>query len=231
MHQKDLIKKINYCDTIDLVIIMKKGFKIFLIYLFSPILLVLFFPTFVTKNEILAQIIYYLILTIIFFLYSKKDLKNNLKDFKNNFKKYLPIILKYTLSCFTIMLILNFFIQKYFITNLPQNELNNRNVLSKNLILSLPYLILLAPLLEEYVFRYSFKEIKNYYIYVITTSLLFAILHLLAITNIKEIIYIFPYFFIGFGLSNIFYKTKNYFASLVGHIIHNVLCVIIILVL
>ena len=89
---------------------------------------------------------------------------------------------------------------------------------------------MVAPLIEEYVFRYSFKEIKNYYLFVIFTSSLFASLHLLSISQLIELMYFIPYFILSFGFSNVFFKTKNYFASAFAHIIHNLLCVIIILV-
>lgn len=208
---------------------MKQGFKNLFIYIIITSLLVFLFPSFTYNHVILSNICYSIILIIYFFICSRKELLKDLKEIKNNFKKFLPIILKYSLSCFIIMILLNYIIQLS-IKTLPTNELNNRTLLENNLFLSLLYLLLIAPCLEEYIFRFSFKNIKNSKVYIILTSLLFASLHILSSTNFPEYIYIIPYFVIGFGFSNIYNKTKNYYASLLGHIIHNILCVIIIMV-
>lgn len=208
---------------------MKKGFKAFLIYLFVPLLFSMIFYNFTNKNILLSNVLFYLVLLLFFLFCSWKDLVENFKDFKLNYKKYLKIIFKYTLICFVLMMLSNFLIQ-LMVSNLPSNELNNRKFIEENIFLSLSYLLIIAPMLEEYVFRYSFREIKNKYIFIIITSLLFSILHLLSITTLSELLYVIPYFIIGFGFSNCYIKTKNYFSSLIGHIIHNLLCVIIILV-
>ena len=207
---------------------MKNGLKSFAYYLIIPSFLTFFFNSLVKKNLILSNILFYLILLLFFFFCSRKEIWENFKDFKTNYKKYIPIILKWVLLCFILMVGANYIIG-LFIENLPNNEINNRDLIQNSPLLSLIYLLFIAPLIEEFVFRFSFKEIKNYYGYTIFTSFLFATLHILSFTSLGELFYFIPYFILSFGFSNIYFRTKNYFASTLGHIIHNILCVIIIL--
>lgn len=208
---------------------MKEGFKYFAYYLIIPAFLSVIFNEFVKKNLILANILFYLILLLFFFFIKRDDIKEHFKDFKNNYKKYIFYILKWTIIGFLLMLISNYIIGS-FIKGIPTNEAANRELIKNNTSLSLIYLLVIAPLIEEFVFRYSFRNIKNCYVYIFITGLLFASLHLLSITNISHLWYLFSYFFIGFGFANIYFKCQNYFSSVIAHIIHNILCVIIILV-
>ena len=213
---------------INMVKIMKYGLKNFVIYLLLPNFIIMLLSNFIT-NIIIKSILGYLVLLIYFIILSKDDLIKQYKDFKNNKIKYLKIILKYTFICFILMMFSNYIINK-FINVLPTNELNNRELIKNNILLAFIYIVIIAPLLEEYVFRYSFRKINNYYLYMFMTLSLFTFIHLMSINSISEIYYLIPYSIIGFGFSSIYFKTQNYFASLFSHIIHNLLCVIIIMI-
>ena len=206
---------------------MKNGFKAFLIYLLVPTILLMVLKSYYKTHIIGYNLIVYVTLLLIFLLMNYKDMIPLFKDFKKNYKKYLPIIIKNTLICFLLMMVSNYIIQ-LFIPTLPSNEINNRALFKSNFIISFISLVLLAPMVEEFVFRYSFKSIKKYWIYMVTTCTLFALLHVFTVNKMYELLYIITYFIIGFGFSNIFFKTKNYYASLISHILHNLLCVIII---
>jgi len=208
---------------------MKNGFKFFAYYLIIPAFLAMIFNVFVNKHLLLANILFYLVLLIIFSIIERKEIKKQFNDFKKKVKKDIFIIIKWILIEFILMVVSNYIIG-LFVSNIPANELNNREFLMNNPILTLIYLLLIAPSVEEFVFRFSFRSIKNYYLYTILTSLLFASLHLISIDNLMHLWYIIPYFVMGFGFANIYYKCQNYFDSTIGHIIHNILCVIIILV-
>lgn len=208
---------------------MKNGFKFFAYYLIIPAFLSILFNNFVNKHLLLANILFYLILLLILYIIERKELKKHLFNFKKNYKKYIVIILKWVFIGFLLMMASNYIIG-LFVDSIPNNELTNRMLVKRSPILSLIYLLIIAPIIEELVFRFGFREIKNYYLYTIITSLLFASLHIFSISHITHLFYIIPYFFIGYALANIYYKCQNYFTSTIGHIIHNLLCVIIILV-
>lgn len=213
---------------INMVKIMKDGLKNFVIYLLVPNFIIMLLFSFI-NNIIIKSILGYLVLLIYFIIVSKDDLIKQYSDFKSNKFKYLKIILKYTFICFILMMFSNYIINK-FINVLPTNELNNRELIKNNILLAFIYIVFIAPLLEEYVFRYSFKKINNYYLYMFMTLSLFTLIHLMSINSISEIYYLIPYSIIGFGFSSVYFKTQNYFASLFSHIIHNLLCVIIIMI-
>ena len=208
---------------------MKKGLKAFSFYLIIPAFLAMIFNKFVDNHLVFANILFYLLVLLFFLFCSRKDIKRDFNDIKKNFKKYILVILKWTLIEFGLMIVSNYLIL-LFIDSLPNNELSNREFLMSSPILAISYLLLIAPMIEEYVFRYSFKNIKNYYLFTFITSLLFASLHLLSINNITHIWFLIPYFAMSVGFGTIYYKCQNYFTSTIAHIIHNALCVIIILV-
>ena len=89
---------------------------------------------------------------------------------------------------------------------------------------------LLAPIMEEILFRLNFKGLfkdKNTFIY--STGLLFAAMHLLSSSSIAELIYIIPYACLGIAFSKIYADTDNIFPSIFMHILHNSLTLFIIL--
>ena len=208
---------------------MKQGLKIFFTYLFMPIMLLIVFNGFYNNYKVLAEIIFYLLTLILFFILSRKEIWNDLKSFKNNFKKYLPTIFIWLCIGFGLMIVSNYIIGM-FVDGLPSNEVNNRELLISNPLIMITYLLIIAPMLEEYVFRFGFKNIKNYYFFTFFTSLLFASLHILSIEKLIHLCFLIPYFCLSFGFSNIYYKTKNYWAAVIAHMIHNLLTIIIILV-
>jgi len=208
---------------------MKQGFKSLAFYLVIPSFLSILFYKFTDDFFVFSQTIFYLILLLFFLLISRKNIREDFIDFKKNYKKYFKIIIIWILIEFILMVASNYIISLSLET-LPNNELNNREFLMNFPILAISYLILIAPMIEEYVFRLSFKNIKNYYFYTILTSLLFTFLHLVSITDISQLWFSIPYFCMSFGFSTIYYKCQNYFASTIGHMIHNTLCVIIILI-
>ena len=174
---------------------MKEGFKSFAYYLIIPAFLSVIFNNKVIKYPLLTNILFYLILLLFFIFISRKEIIKHFNDFKNNLKKYLLFILKWVIIGLGLMIISNYIIQ-IFIDVLPTNEISNRELIKNSPIISLIYLLIIAPFLEEYVFRFSFKNIKNYYIYILITCILFSSLHILSIQSLAEIWYFIPYFII-----------------------------------
>ena len=91
-------------------------------------------------------------------------------------------------------------------------------------------MIITGPLIEEIVFRLSFKEnIKNKYLYYFLTVSIFAGIHVLnGISSPLDLLYIFPYGSMAISLSYILDKTDNIFASSVVHACHNALSIILV---
>ena len=81
--------------------------------------------------------------------------------------------------------------------------------------------------MEEILFRYTFTIIKNKYIYLIVTTLFFAILHMQKIP--EDLIYLIPYSLMSFTFTYPFYKTNNIINSIITHSAYNLISLILIL--
>lgn len=171
------------------------------------------------------------ILCIIFALINLKRLKHDFKDFQKNYKKYLKKGLKYWVTGLIFMVISNLIITLGITQNIAGNEEANRIILKKYPLYGIIATTILAPFLEELVFRANFKDaFKKRWIYVLTTSLIFAGVHL--ITNFKapiDLLYIFPYLSMALALSFAYYDTNNIFTTITIHTIHNTIAVILLM--
>ncbi len=170
---------------------------------------------------------YSVIITILVFL-NKIDLKKEIKDFKLNYKKYFKILISIWFIGFILMIISNYFITKT--SSLPSNELSVRTYMNTKFVESIITMVIMAPILEEITFRYSFSKIKNKYLYLIISTLLFAMIHINP-ENASELPFLIPYSFLGLSFSLIFYKTKNIFASITAHALHNYTIIMLLLIL
>jgi membrane protease YdiL (CAAX protease family) len=80
------------------------------------------------------------------------------------------------------------------------------------------YLSLIAPVAEELVFRFSFKNIIGQkWLFIIVSSIVFGSLHVLS----GDFVAIFPYLFTGFVLAFFYVRTKNIFVTILAHLISN----------
>lgn len=170
---------------------------------------------------------YSVIITILIFL-NKIDLKKEIKDFKLNYKKYFKILISIWFIGFILMIISNYFITKT--SSLPSNELSVRTYMNTKFVESIITMVIMAPILEEITFRYSFSKIKNKYLYLIISTLLFAMIHINP-ENASELPFLIPYGFLGLSFSLIFYKTKNILASITAHALHNYTIIMLLLIL
>lgn len=87
-------------------------------------------------------------------------------------------------------------------------------------------IVVLAPIYEEMIFRYfPSKFIKNKIMYIATTSILFAALHVL--NDERWYIYIFGYIINSLYCSYRFYKTKNVTTTVALHRLNNLISILI----
>ena len=208
---------------------MLKGFKNILIYIFFPSIFTILFTTNIYSTKYMFYLlISYILLTIYFLIIYKKDLKEYIKKFK---LKNIPIILIYWIIGFILMMISNYIINYLIIPNgLSNNEAGNRELLFNNKLIYSMILCIFIPIIEEITFRLEFKKnIKNKNIFVLISSITFALLHILSTTKLIELLYIIPYLILGITFSKIYIKTDNLISSIIAHILHNTTNVIILL--
>lgn len=163
---------------------------------------------------------------LISFLY-RKEIKRDIKDFKENYKTYFS---KYTIIYLLgvlLMVISNLIIFRITKTNLSGNEELIRTYINKFPIYMIFSSLVYAPIVEELIFRKTIKNIfKSKYLFIITSGLVFGLLHVSEPT-FNEYLFSIPYIFMGISFAYIYYKTDNIFTTMTFHMCHNLILLII----
>lgn len=174
------------------------------------------------KNNVFLYTLLQIIFLVITLFIILKINKIKLKSIKNLSKKdYHTTIIIF--SIFTILTLLSTYIINKF-TSIPLNEELVREEFIKYPIFSIISSCLITPIIEELLFRYNFKDIKNKYLYIVITTLFFSLLHL---SSPNEILYLIPYSFMGIMFSYSYIKTNNLLSPIICHILYNIINVII----
>lgn len=206
---------------------MNKNAKPFLSFIIYILLTTYFNLLLIKVNNDMLYLLLCTIQTIVivgaFIFVNKIKIKEEFKDFLDNKKAYLKRIFIIWVIGFTLMILANYFIN----SSIPSNEVMIRNSFIKYFISIYISSVIFTPILEEMLYRYSLTRIKNKYIYLIVSSILFGLVH---ITSESELIYLIPYSILGltFGLSYI--KTNNnLISSIICHLIHNYVTLMLLL--
>ena len=163
----------------------------------------------------------YLVLIIIFIIVYRKYLKEKWIDFKKNIKTYFEISFKNWLIGFIIMITSNIIISR-FISGLGQNESSVQLLIQKMPLIAFLITTLLAPFIEEMVFRKSLQDCFNdKTIYMIMSGLLFGLVHVMGTNNVYEYLLIIPYGALGFMFAKTINETDNIYSTILMHMLHN----------
>lgn len=206
---------------------IKKILKSFLIYLFYATI-----NTYIANLKLSAtaftiiNIINLLIINGLLIKINELNIKEIIKDFKKNKKDYLKLIFKTLLIGLTIIIITNLIISHF--NPLPQNELTLRKEIKLYPIYYILNILLFGPIMEEILLRYTFTIIKNKYIYLIVTTLFFAMLHIQKIPD--DLIYLITYSMMSLTFTYPFYKTNNIINSIITHSTYNLLALLLIFI-
>ena len=180
-----------------------------------------FIISIIPKYAIIIDIIYYLSIIIIMLSFFISRLKRDWHYFKNNFKEYIKFIIKNQIIMFLIYLSIS-----YIITILLRNPASsvNQQAIEKMPILMIVFVsILYAPIVEELLFRGSFRKmISNNKAFIIISGLIFGLLHTISETTLIEALLIgLPYIFCGMYFAFMYVKTENILVPITCHFIHN----------
>lgn len=173
--------------------------------------------------RIIWSIDYEIVLLGIIILLLNKKITNDFNDMKKNHQKYFKENFKYYLIGLFVMFASNL-INIYVLSNgVATNESNIRELLKINPIYIFITGVMIAPLLEELVFRQGFRNIfKNKYIFILVSGLLFGSLHVLpSMQSAIDLLYLMPYCSLGLAFAYILYKTDNIFVTVALHFMHN----------
>ena len=215
-----------------------KGLSLILAYFLGANIISNIFSFFIKSKILPAKynniyyLLIYLILFIIFTLLYKKELIHDFNKFKKDFKKDIKIAFKYYIRGVFIMYLTNYLLIFIFHLSKSVNELQNIEMIKNNMITQTIIIILLAPFLEEIVFRLSFKKMtKDIKLYSIITGVLFGFVHVItSLNNPIMILLTIPYSSVGIGLGYAYRKTDNIFSSITMHMLHNTFTIAIIII-
>ena len=209
---------------------LPKTLIVFLLFIFSSIfqLLGLYLFKFDIKNlttlqELIlvsfSELTIFFILILIYF----KDLIKDLKKLKNDFNKNMDIAIKYWLLGFLIMVVSNIIIGLFITKAKANNEAGVQELITGSTYISIIIFGIIAPFVEEVVFRKSFRDVlTNDKLFIITAGLIFGGLHVIpSMTSLWDLFYLIPYCSLGIAFSMIYQKTDNIFYSMFVHMLHN----------
>lgn len=165
---------------------------------------------------------------ILIFIYHK-DLKKDWIDFKKNKSLILNDAFQIWVLGLVIMAVSNIIINKFSPNIIANNEKSIRQMISAAPYFMLINTAILAPIVEELVFREAFrKAFKNDVLFVLLSGIIFGSLHVItSIKNVYDYLYLIPYCSLGLSFSYMHYKTKNIYAPLTMHIVHNTIMTIL----
>lgn len=169
-----------------------------------------------------------------------KDIFKQFKEFIHEPKKYLNKGFSYWVYGLIVMIISNLIVSSL-VGNIAVNEQATRQTLLAAPLYAIPTIIFFGPFLEELVFRYGLKKaFTKKYVFAFVSAFIFGGLHVLTaideftLTNIfshiSEFLFIVPYGSLGFFFAKAYYETDNIFSSVVPHMLHNSISVLLILV-
>jgi len=206
------------------------GICVFLFYFFATQMQALPFWLLDINTEtlpMLAKVIYMTcfqvaLIGIIAYIF-RKDLKENLEDLKKNHQNYFKEYLKYWFIALALMMFCNLIIMSLNSGDMANNEEAIREMFSDTPIYTFISAVIIAPLLEELVFRKSFRYMfSSNTLFIIVSGLVFGAFHVVgSFETLFDLIYIIPYSVPGWVFAYVLVKSKNIFVPIGLHFLHN----------
>lgn len=174
-----------------------------------------------------------IVTAILAIVLSNVNLLKEFKTFLKNKKKYFRNMLPYYLIGLSLMILSNFIISALITDGaLAPNEEANRELILNYKTYAIINSIIIAPIIEEILFRFNFRNIyKNKNKYILFSGLLFGLFHIIInLSSIKLALYIIPYSVLGMALAKIYKECdNNIWTNIFTHMIHNTLAISLIL--
>lgn len=172
----------------------------------------------------LSDLLYIIVLVLIF----KEDIKKGIKDLKENFSNRAIL----SLNCWIVGCLL-MTISSIVISFVLKQEVSTNEALVRQSIKIAPLYMLftcsiVAPIFEEMVFRKSlYGLIKFKWLFIAVSGLGFGLLHVLgSYNNPLDFLYVIPYGSMGCAFSYLLTKTNNIVLPIVIHMLHNTILVL-----
>lgn len=216
---KDIFKGIGYT------------FLLFMLYASIPTVISAFLNPIISDETVISFVSNLLFIMGVVYFYRKMFL-DSIKDYKNNVSTYLGKSFKYWGIGLAIMMGTNLFINTVIFPGaIANNEEVNRTYLEMNKVIGFIEVGLLAPIIEELIFRYGIRKMtKHKWIYPTISGLVFGVLH--ALTGIETplaLLYTIPYGALGFMFAYLYNDTDNILTNISMHSLHNIMVYLIVI--
>lgn len=169
----------------------------------------------------------FLAIVLIYLYYD--DLKKGILELKKNFNQLFDVSFRYWFLGFLGMMGSNLLIQLV----APQAVAGNEQAVQGMIDVS-PWIMLicagiLAPIIEEITFRKAFQDIfRSPTFFVLASGIVFGSLHVVfAWESFYDFLYILPYASLGTSFAYMLHKTKNITSSIMMHILHNSMIILL----
>lgn len=184
-------------------------------------------------DEATYNLVFSVVFAIILFIIYRNDLQRDFKDFVQHNESYIKKNIKYWFIGLFIMVVSNGIINSISPDQIAGNEAAIRELIRKSPVIMMVSTIILAPFVEELLFRKTLYDlIKNKWILVLASTLLFGSAHVFtSYEKPMDLLYAIPYGALGGAFAYMYYKSKNIFTSMIIHAIHNAILVFLFLVL
>lgn len=197
-----------------------KSIMIIILYFIFPYLM-----KFLSGIKWLTLLFYMLFALLIIYLY-KDTFKNDFKDLKENKKKYIKSILINVVLIFAVMIITNALIG--ILLDIKETSENDYSLLAMFKKSPLALILLTSvyyPLVEGVIFRKSVRDIiDNKWTFIIFSSVFYFFFNIAYTSlSLNSIITSLCYLFSMMILSNYYYKSNNFTASVIVMIIYNLI--------
>lgn len=175
----------------------------------------------VSENPFYSLLIESTFIIGLFFIF-KKTLINEAKIFIKNKNSNIYYAVYYWMLGSLAMLITGSIINAFFPITTANDDII-KMLINKNVFIMSISTIIFAPIIEELIFRFIPRQIiKNNFIYILFSSLVFSSIHVLTKTSsFYDYLLIIPYACMGIALAAGYLKNKNVYAPILMHVIHN----------
>ena len=210
-----------------------KGILVICSYFILQIVFIIPFVFLLIKNKISESTLYLLVFTgmsLTYLIAYRKSLLNDFKDFKKNYKSILKTTAKYWIIGLGIMLISSSIIGLIGIGD-TANQDTNISLFKEAPIIQTIIAVIMAPIIEELVFRRSFKNFTNNKIlFALVTGLIFGGIHVVSsISSLKDLtmlLHLIPYSSVGIAFGMAYKEHNNIIGTMTMHAIHNTIAII-----
>lgn len=201
---------------------------------------ILIFKIPIDEFGLVMEYMYYffcdVVFIIILFLLYKNKIKKDFKEYFKNFWKNFEESFKYYFIGLIVMIVSNLIITFFITEDIAGNEDAVRKMINLVPLYMLFSVSFYAPFVEELIFRHSIKDCVMCHgenkltkgIYIFISGFIFALLHIIGQNpSLLDYIYLIPYMSLGVAFAALYSKTDNIFSSISMHCLHNTFTIIL----